>query len=98
MTSTSKIRLQNIVTCVLLGAHLLLSHLLLLKKPGVRLGDDLCRSPHSKELREASCQQFMRNWGLSPTTLKELNPANNYMSVSLKVDPAQLGPSDDCSL
>ena len=45
--------------------------------------------PRVKELREASCQQLMRNWGPSPTTREELNPANNHMSVSLEVDPAQ---------
>ena len=38
------------------------------------------RGLHDKELREASGQQLLRNWGLSPTACKELNPANNHVS------------------
>lgn len=54
------------------------------------------RGLHGKELREASGQQLLRNWGLSPTAYEELNPANNHVSweadlfqLSLKTNHAR---------
>lgn len=43
--------------------------------------------PCSKELRVASGQQLQETEVLSPTTYKELNPANNHRIV-LEVDTA----------
>ena len=64
--------------------------------------------------QKSCCEMFYRethvanNWGRLPANFswsteasvqcKELNLANNHMRVSLELNPAQLGPSDNFSL
>ena len=62
---TSVTRLQRTVTSALLPLSLLPSNLLALMKPAAMLAG--WRGLHGKEPREASGQQLLRNWGLSPT-------------------------------
>lgn len=63
------------------------SHLFTLMKSGaLRRGD----------LKEASSQQLMRSWCLSPTTQEKLNSANSYIS-ELERGSFLVKPGDNCS-
>lgn len=73
--------LHKIETSVLLR----LSPLLALKKQATILLASLWRGPHGKEQRGSPANSLQGTEALSPAACKELNGANNHMS--LEADP-----------